>query len=118
MGRLIFVLALIPFGPILIWEPAAVWLYLEGHTGAAAFIVVWSIAAGFLTDNVLRPYLISRGSDLPLILMVFGVVAGVVTFRLPRPVPRSGTAGRGLRADPGVERRQSGGNDPVQEDVA
>lgn len=80
LGLLIFVHALIPFGPLLIWGPAAVWLYLEGHTGAAAFIVVWSIAADFLTDNVLRPFLISRGSDLPLILIVFGVVGGVVTF--------------------------------------
>jgi predicted PurR-regulated permease PerM len=33
-----------------------------------------------VTDNVLRPYLISRGSDLPLILILFGVVGGAVTF--------------------------------------
>ena len=30
--------------------------------------------------NVLRRYLISRGSDLPLILILFGVVGGAVTF--------------------------------------
>jgi predicted PurR-regulated permease PerM len=80
LGLLIFVLALIPFGPALIWGPAAVWLYLGGHIGAAVFVVAWSIAVGFLTDNVLKPWLISRGSDLPLILIVFGVVGGVVTF--------------------------------------
>jgi predicted PurR-regulated permease PerM len=33
-----------------------------------------------VTDNVLRPYLISCGSDLPLILILFGVVGGAVTF--------------------------------------
>jgi predicted PurR-regulated permease PerM len=33
-----------------------------------------------VTDNVLRPYLISRGSDLPLILILFGVVGGAVAF--------------------------------------
>ena len=33
-----------------------------------------------MTDNVLRPYLISRGSDLPLILILFGVVGGAVAF--------------------------------------
>ena len=43
-------------------------------------MVVWSLAAGLVTDNVLRPYLISRGSDLPLILVLFGVVGGAVTF--------------------------------------
>ena len=69
-----------PFGPLLIWGPATVWLYLGGHIGAAVFVVVWSIAAAFVTDNVLKPWLISRGSDLPLILILFGVVGGVVTF--------------------------------------
>lgn len=80
LGLLLFVLALIPFGPLLIWGPAAVWLYLDGEIGWAIFIAIWSIAAGFVTDNVLRPYLISRGSDLPLILILFGVVGGAVAF--------------------------------------
>jgi hypothetical protein len=31
-------------------------------------------------DNVLRPYLISRGSNLPLILMFFGVLGGLMAF--------------------------------------
>jgi predicted PurR-regulated permease PerM len=80
LGLLLFVLALIPFGPLLIWGPAAVWLYLNGEIGWAVFVMVWSLAAGFVTDNVLRPYLISRGSDLPLLLVLFGVVGGAVTF--------------------------------------
>jgi predicted PurR-regulated permease PerM len=80
LGLLLFVLALIPFGPVLIWGPAAVWLYIDGEMGWAIFVVVWSLAAGFVTDNVLRPYLISRGSDLPLILILFGVVGGAVAF--------------------------------------
>jgi predicted PurR-regulated permease PerM len=82
LGLLLFLLALIPFGPLLIWAPAAVWLYLDGEIGQAIFVAIWSIAAGLLTDNVLRPYLISRGSDLPLILILFGVVGGAVTFGL------------------------------------
>ena len=80
LGLLLFLLALIPFGPLLIWGPAAVWLYLGGEIGWAIFIAIWSIAAGLLTDNVLRPYLISRGSDLHLILVLFGVVGGAVAF--------------------------------------
>jgi predicted PurR-regulated permease PerM len=80
LGLLLFVLALIPFGPLLIWGPAAVWVYIDGEIGWAVFVVVWSLAAGFVTDSVLRPYLISRGSDLPLILVLFGVVGGAVAF--------------------------------------
>ena len=80
LGLLLFLLSLIPFGPLLIVLPAAVWLYLSGQAGWAVFIFVWSIAAGFVTDNVLKPWLISRGSDLPLILILFGVVGGAVAF--------------------------------------
>ena len=80
LGLVLFLLALIPFGPVLVWGPAAVWLHLEGHIGWAIFVAIWSIAAGLVTDNVLRPYLISRGSDLPLILILFGVVGGAVAF--------------------------------------
>jgi predicted PurR-regulated permease PerM len=80
LGLLLFLLALIPLGPLLILGPAAVWLYLTGQAGWAVFIVVWSIAAGLVTDNVLKPWLISRGSDLPLILILFGVIGGAVAF--------------------------------------
>jgi predicted PurR-regulated permease PerM len=80
LGLLLFLLALIPFGPLLVWGPAAVWLYLDGEIGRAVFVVIWSLAAGFVTDNLLRPWLISRGSDLPLILILFGVVGGAVAF--------------------------------------
>jgi predicted PurR-regulated permease PerM len=80
LGLLLFLLALIPFGPLLIWVPAAVWLYFDGEIGRAIFVIVWSLAAGLVTDNVLRPYLISRGSKLPLILILFGVVGGAVAF--------------------------------------
>ncbi len=79
-GLLLFVLCLIPLGPLLIMGPAAVWLYVNGEVGWSVFIVVWSIAAGLVTDNVLKPWLISRGSDLPLILILFGVIGGAVTF--------------------------------------
>jgi predicted PurR-regulated permease PerM len=80
LGLLLFVLALIPFGPALIWGPAAAWLYFDGAIGWAIFVVVWSLAAGLVTDNVLKPYLISRGSDLPLLLILFGVVGGAAAF--------------------------------------
>jgi predicted PurR-regulated permease PerM len=79
LGLVLFLLALIPFGPALVWGPAAVWLYLDGEIGRAVFIVIWGLAAGAL-DNLLRPLLISRGSDLPFILILFGVVGGAAAF--------------------------------------
>jgi predicted PurR-regulated permease PerM len=80
LGVLAFVLALIPMGPVLIWVPATVWLFVEGATGGAVFLIVWNILTGLMIDQVLKPYLISRGSQLPLILILFGVLGGVAAF--------------------------------------
>jgi predicted PurR-regulated permease PerM len=80
LGLLLFVLSLIPLGPLLVVGPAAVWLYFSGEVGWSVFIIVWSIAASLVTDNVLKPWLISRGTELPLILILFGVIGGAVTF--------------------------------------
>ena len=82
---------------MLIWVPAAVWLYIDGEIGWATFVVLWSLAAGFVTDNMLKPYLISQGSDLPLILILFGVVGGAVASACSgcssaRPCWRSATS--------------------------
>src|SRR5690606_34547245 len=41
LGLVLFVLALVPFGPALIWAPAAAWLYFDGAIGWAIFVVVW-----------------------------------------------------------------------------
>jgi predicted PurR-regulated permease PerM len=80
LGVLAFVLALIPMGPVLIWVPATVWLFVEGASGLAVFLIVWNILTGLMIDQVLKPYLISRGSQLPLILILFGVLGGVAAF--------------------------------------
>ena len=41
--------------------------------------LVWAIFCGAL-DNVLRPLLIRRGADLPLLLIFAGVVGGLIAF--------------------------------------
>jgi predicted PurR-regulated permease PerM len=74
------VLAFIPLGPFLIWGPAAAWLFLGGAVGWAIFLIVWSLLAGLVTDNVIRPWLISRGIEIPLILIILGVLGGVATL--------------------------------------
>jgi predicted PurR-regulated permease PerM len=40
---------------------------------------VWSLIAGTM-DNFLRPFLIKRGADLPLILILVGVIGGLLTM--------------------------------------
>ena len=60
--------------------PAAVaWVYWSGDTLWGTLLLIWSIAVGLL-DNVLRPILIRRGADLPLLLIFAGVIGGLIAF--------------------------------------
>jgi predicted PurR-regulated permease PerM len=75
-----FFLSIVPFGPPLVWGSAAVWLAYHGQIGWAIFMALWGLLAISTIDNLVKPYLISRSSHLPLLLIVLGVFGGVVAF--------------------------------------
>jgi predicted PurR-regulated permease PerM len=81
LGFVTFLVGGIPGGPHLIALPAAFWLYEQGSTGWAIFIIVWGFIVGSV-DNVVKPLLISRGGTTPLILVMLGVFGGVMAFGL------------------------------------
>src|SRR5438067_1264225 len=59
---------------------AALWLINDGHTGWGVFILLWGFFAVSTIDNVLKPLIISRGSVLPFLLVLLGVLGGAVAF--------------------------------------
>jgi predicted PurR-regulated permease PerM len=79
LALLTFFLSVVPIGPPLIWVPAALWLFHEGSTGWAVFMLVWGIGVSSI-DNVVKPWLISQGSDMPFLLIFFGVLGGALTL--------------------------------------
>lgn len=81
LSALMLMLCIAQIGPVLILLPAAGWLFWSGDTGWAIFLVVWSVIVGSL-DNFLRPALIRRGADLPLLLIFAGVIGGMLSFGL------------------------------------
>ncbi|MFC7333916.1 AI-2E family transporter [Rhodocista pekingensis] len=80
LGFMTFVVSVIPMGPPLVWVPVAIWLATEGEIGWAIAMAAWGFFVVSSVDNVLRPYLISRGSALPLVLVFMGVIGGVLAF--------------------------------------
>jgi predicted PurR-regulated permease PerM len=80
LGFLTFFFSLIPMGPPLIWLPASLWLITQGHTIAGTILALWGIGVVSTIDNFLKPYLISRGSSLPFVLVLLGVMGGVLAF--------------------------------------
>jgi predicted PurR-regulated permease PerM len=79
LTTIILVLCIAQIGPLLVLAPAVAWVYWSGHPVLGTVLLVWSIAVGVL-DNVLRPVLIRRGADLPLLLIFAGVIGGLIGF--------------------------------------
>ncbi|XTZ36713.1 AI-2E family transporter YdiK [Salmonella enterica] len=70
---------LVQLGPLLVLVPAIIWLYWSGDSTWGTVLLIWSCVVGTL-DNFIRPVLIRMGADLPLILILSGVIGGLVAF--------------------------------------
>jgi predicted PurR-regulated permease PerM len=79
-GLVTFLMALIPGGPPFVWVPAVLWLFGAGQVGWGIFLMVWGLFGISGIDNLVRPILISRGANLPFIIVLLGVIGGVMTF--------------------------------------
>jgi len=75
-----FFFSFIPAGPVLIWAGAAVWLFSGGHIGWGIFMIIYGILGISSIDNVVRPYIISRGAKISFIIMLIGVLGGITAF--------------------------------------
>jgi predicted PurR-regulated permease PerM len=80
LSVLVFIASVAPIGPPVVWGGAALWLFAQGQTGWGIFMVIWGIFLISGVDNVVRPMLISRGSSLPFLLTLLGVLGGVIAF--------------------------------------
>jgi predicted PurR-regulated permease PerM len=80
LGFLTFIMSLVPVGPPIVWGGAAIWLFTQGETGWGVFMLIWGAVLISGVDNVVKPMLISRGSSLPFLLVLLGVLGGVIAF--------------------------------------
>lgn len=81
LTAVMFMLCIVQVGPTLVLAPAAIWVFWHGSTGWGIFLGVWTLIVGTM-DNFLRPMLIKRGADLPLLLIFAGVIGGLLGFGL------------------------------------
>jgi len=79
LTAVMFILAIaqIGAGPVLL--VATIWVYSKSGAAYGTVFLVWAV---FCTtfDNILRPMLIKRGADLPLLLIFVGVIGGLIAF--------------------------------------
>jgi len=79
LTAVILLLCIAQIGPVIVLIGAIIWLFYNDHTGWGSALIVWTVIVGML-DNVLRPLLIKRGADLPLLLIFAGVIGGLLAF--------------------------------------
>jgi predicted PurR-regulated permease PerM len=79
LALLTFFLSVVPVGPPLVWLPAALYLFHQGRVGWGVFMLIWGVGVSTV-DNFVKPWLISQGSEMPFILILFGVLGGALMF--------------------------------------
>ena len=81
LTAVMFMLAIAQIGPIPVLGASVVWLYWSGSAAWGTVLLLVTLVVGTM-DNFLRPYLIKKGADLPLLLIFAGVIGGLMSFGL------------------------------------
>jgi predicted PurR-regulated permease PerM len=79
LTAIMFALCIAQLGPIIVLLGATAWAYHSLGASWGTFMLVWALVVGVM-DNFLRPVLIRRGADLPLMLIFAGVIGGLIAF--------------------------------------
>ncbi|HGH3559919.1 TPA: AI-2E family transporter [Acinetobacter baumannii] len=77
-----FLLALIPFGTPVSYLGVGLWLFSQGQTMEAIGVILWGVLIVSSSDNVIRPLVISGATQIPFLLIMFGVLGGIASFGL------------------------------------
>ena len=79
LTAVMFILCIAQVGPALVMVPATAWLFWKDQTLWGSVMIAWSLFV-MIIDNFIRPFLIKKGADLPLLLIFAGVIGGLIAF--------------------------------------
>ena len=82
LGLIAGLLSVLPIGAPVVWIPAFLWLLGTGHTGWGVFLGLYGLFIISGSDNIIRPYFIARGAQLPFLLTILGALGGALAFGL------------------------------------
>lgn len=78
---IMMVLSIIPgVGAALVWVPAVIYGLAIGKTGAAIGLGIWCAVVVGSVDNLLRPRLVGRDTQMSDLLILLGTLGGIVFF--------------------------------------
>jgi predicted PurR-regulated permease PerM len=64
---------------VLIWGGAAWWLFAQDQQIWGVFMIVWGVMVQ-VVDNIVKPWLIGFGIEMPMSLTILGVFGGFIAF--------------------------------------
>ncbi len=77
-GVVAAVFSLLPtIGTAIVSVPAIIFLFVTGNSGAAIGLLIWSVIAVGMIDNVLSPFIIGGKTHIPPLLILFSVLGGI-----------------------------------------
>lgn len=79
LTAVMLLLCIMQVGPSLVLVPVAIWLFWSGDKVAGVIFSIWCVLP-MTIDNFLRPVLIRRSADLPMWLILVGVLGGLIAF--------------------------------------
>ena len=79
LAGVVLVMSIIQINPLLLMLPLAIYVFSFVSPVIAALYLIWSIAVG-LMDNILKPIIMGKGADVPMMIIFLGAVGGFVTM--------------------------------------
>lgn len=80
LSALTALVALVPFGTPFVWGAVTLWLFFSGQTLAGFGMLAWGTFVVSGVDNLIRPLVISSATQIPFLLVMFGVLGGLAAF--------------------------------------
>ncbi len=70
-------LSITQIGGLPVLLPAAIYMFATGDTLPAVLFSIWAVVVG-LSDNILKPLLLGRGTDTPMLVVLLGAIGGLI----------------------------------------
>ena len=81
LSLLAFLLGIVQVPVVIVTLPAIAWAFSALDSTSAIIFTIWSLVAG-LSDAVLKPMLIGHGLEVPMPVILLGVIGGVMAYGL------------------------------------
>ena len=75
----VLILGIIQIGPSIVLVPLIIWSWMVMETTTALLFTLYMIPVSLL-DNVLRPLVMGRGLQTPILVILIGVIGGTISF--------------------------------------